>query len=387
MANTFTTNYAVVKSEIGANNDNWGTDLNNGLSTIDSQLVRKIDREELKTQTTTTLSFNTSTISSSNTTIFQNYRAGDIISISGANNSDNDGNHTISSKTNAYTLVTTSTFVTENAGLPSTTISYHMVPEFDEINIDGGTIDGVAINASTIENTTVGATTANTGKFTTLQSTGNTTLGDASSDEVTINGAVKLGEDVTVTFEGATANDYETTLTVTDPTADRTVTLPDATDTLVGKTTTDTLENKTLNSSTNTIHADQLRTVRTINVTGGATGSVNTDFSGTTTLNLTVNGLVKFKQTIQSTTLPSGATASASGKVLVAFGYVNNSGSSSSTSGGSNTSNPGMGYGYGYGYGYGQAIATRTYGGSWDSGGNPSGTINWQYCVEMDEVS
>lgn len=29
-------------------------------------------------------------------------------------------------------------------------------------------------------------------------------------------------------FEGATANDFETTLTVTDPTADRTVTLPDA---------------------------------------------------------------------------------------------------------------------------------------------------------------
>lgn len=29
-------------------------------------------------------------------------------------------------------------------------------------------------------------------------------------------------------FEGATANDFETTLTVTDPTADRTVTIPDA---------------------------------------------------------------------------------------------------------------------------------------------------------------
>ena len=33
-------------------------------------------------------------------------------------------------------------------------------------------------------------------------------------------------------FEGATANDFETTLTVVDPTADRTLTLPDATGTV-----------------------------------------------------------------------------------------------------------------------------------------------------------
>ena len=47
-------------------------------------------------------------------------------------------------------------------------------------------------------------------------------------------------------FEGDTDDDYETTLTVVDPTADRTVSLPNATTTLVGKDTTDTLTNKTL---------------------------------------------------------------------------------------------------------------------------------------------
>ncbi len=35
-----------------------------------------------------------------------------------------------------------------------------------------------------------------------------------------------------ITFEGATANDFETTLAVTDPTADRTITFPDATGTV-----------------------------------------------------------------------------------------------------------------------------------------------------------
>ena len=60
---------------------------------------------------------------------------------------------------------------------------------------------------------------------------------------LTINGA-------SVVFEGATANDFETTLSVTDPTADRTITLPDATTTLVGTDTTQTLSNKTLTTPT-----------------------------------------------------------------------------------------------------------------------------------------
>jgi hypothetical protein len=73
-----------------------------------------------------------------------------------------------------------------------------------------------------------------------------------------------------ISFEGATANDFETTVAVTDPTADRTITFPDATGTValtsditthanlteahgatgavVGTTNTQTLTNKTLTS-------------------------------------------------------------------------------------------------------------------------------------------
>jgi len=54
--------------------------------------------------------------------------------------------------------------------------------------------------------------------------------------------------DASIVFEGAVADSYETTLTVGEPTDDRILTLPDATDTLVGRATTDTLTNKTLTS-------------------------------------------------------------------------------------------------------------------------------------------
>ena len=69
----------------------------------------------------------------------------------------------------------------------------------------------------------------------------------------TMTGNLHFGKNIDITFEGASDDDYETTLTVTDPTADRTVTLPNATDTLVGKATTDTLTNKTVALGSNTV--------------------------------------------------------------------------------------------------------------------------------------
>lgn len=53
-------------------------------------------------------------------------------------------------------------------------------------------------------------------------------------------------EDNAIVFEGASTDDYETRLTVEDPTADRTITLPNQTGTVVLDTATQTLTNKTL---------------------------------------------------------------------------------------------------------------------------------------------
>mgnify|MGYP001444349626 CR=1 FL=1 len=60
----------------------------------------------------------------------------------------------------------------------------------------------------------------------------------------TVTGAI--GGNFTLVFEGATANDFETTIQATDPTADRTIVLPDAGGTVSLLTATETLTNKTL---------------------------------------------------------------------------------------------------------------------------------------------
>ena len=59
---------------------------------------------------------------------------------------------------------------------------------------------------------------------------------------------LNVQEDGTITFEGATSDGFETTLTVVDPTADRTVTLPNASGTVItdsaDQTTTTLMTNK-----------------------------------------------------------------------------------------------------------------------------------------------
>ncbi len=49
----------------------------------------------------------------------------------------------------------------------------------------------------------------------------------------TMTGNLNLGDGIVIVFEGSTADDYETTITVTDPTADRTITFPNVTGNVV----------------------------------------------------------------------------------------------------------------------------------------------------------
>jgi hypothetical protein len=70
---------------------------------------------------------------------------------------------------------------------------------------------------------------SDTNKFKIGDGVNNWTSLDYFSD---INSTVNPAFGSSISFEGATANDFETTLAITDPTADRTITIPDATGTV-----------------------------------------------------------------------------------------------------------------------------------------------------------
>ena len=121
--------------------------------------------------------------------------------------------------------------------------------------------------------------------------------------------------DASIVFEGATANAFETTLTVADPTADRTVTIPDATTTLVGTDTTQTLTSKTLTSPTIT-GTGAIAGTFTGNLTGNVTGNVS-GTSGSTTGNAATATALATARTFQLTgdVEASGITFDGTGNV------------------------------------------------------------------------
>ena len=151
----------------------------------------------------------------------------------------------------------------------------------------------------------------NTASLVTLTGTQTLTNKTLTSPVVT---SLALG-DGNIVFEGATADSYETTLTVAEPTADRTVTIPDATTTLVGTDTTQTLTNKTLTSPTIT-GTGAIAGTFTGNLTGNVTGNVSGS-SGSTTGNAATATALATARTFQLTgdVEASGVTFDGTGNV------------------------------------------------------------------------
>jgi hypothetical protein len=98
------------------------------------------------------------------------------------------------------------------------------------IDLDSATL--VLTGGTGIDTSATGSTVTYAIDSTVATLTGSQTLTNKSLTAPTITGAVTATSAVftgasPLVFEGATANAYETTLAVTDPTADRTITLPD----------------------------------------------------------------------------------------------------------------------------------------------------------------
>ena len=78
---------------------------------------------------------------------------------------------------------------------------------------------------------------------------------------------VKLSTNIDIVYEGATSNNFETTLTVTDPTADRTITFPDATGTVLTTGNSDTPTTTTSSSDADFVLVDDGGTMKKITPT------------------------------------------------------------------------------------------------------------------------
>jgi hypothetical protein len=141
-----------------------------------------------------------------------------------------------------------------------------------------------------------------------VDSTGGAMTGDLAMDNANI------------VFEGATADDFETTLTVTDPTADRTITLPDTTGTVVTTGDTDTVTSTMVDGSlvnANIAANAEIAVSKLANGTArqvlqtdaagtGVEFTSNVDLPGT----LDVTGAATFDSTVTATTFSGNATSS-----------------------------------------------------------------------------
>jgi hypothetical protein len=186
------------------------------------------------------------------------------------------------------------------------------------LNIAGDTgTDGVALATDTITFVggtgitsavaAVGAATSVTFDIdnTVVTLTGTQTLTNKTLTNPVITGVTISNLNVTdssITFEGATADAFETTLSVTDPTADRTITFPDATGTVVLADLAQTLTSKTISGSSNTLSNIANSSLTNSSVTIGST-SVSLGATATTIAGLT---------SVTSTTFVGALTGNAS---------------------------------------------------------------------------
>ena len=171
------------------------------------------------------------------TSTFQQIGAGETLKVRGTSNQIN----AVVSATDTLTLSLTSNVTVPNNLTASGTLHTLGTIEISGNNIRSTDSTTVRINDSLSVNGAVSATSvSSTGAVsgTTITSTG-AVSGTTITGSSTIQGTnLILTGSAGIQFEGSTADNFETTLVVVDPTADRTITIPNVTGTVV--TTGDT---------------------------------------------------------------------------------------------------------------------------------------------------
>ena len=154
------------------------------------------------------------------------------------------------------------------------------------ITVSGNTILSTDSDTVTINDNITAAGTVQAGSTQINPSAANTNITNTS-------GTLKIGCDLqlntgeTLIFEGATNNDFETTVTVVDPTADRTITIPNETGTIVTTGSSAVVTGTMIgldtvaeaNMANDAIGQDQLKSVVTLQIIDSGGTVVKTMFA------------------------------------------------------------------------------------------------------------
>ena len=158
---------------------------------------------------------------------------------------------------------------------------------------------------------------------------------------------IQLGVDADIIFEGATSNANETTLTVTDPTADRTITLPDATGQVVlSSGAIDTDASAEIGRAhvgyvgwsdlAGFSHVDY-NTQTSYSLLQGSTGITYLNAADGQTIKNRINNVTIFETSATGLTLSSGKVLSSPTLTLTASGGITFSDGTTQTSAGAST--------------------------------------------------
>ena len=195
-----------------------------------------------------------------------------------------------------YTLIGSGSALTSGLSATATVVTLGS-PVINTPTI-AGVVGGTQTSATitTLANTTLTTTTVNAGTATLAAGSltdssgaidfGNenlTTTGTITAGTLSMSGATfQIGENLV--FEGSTDDGYETTVTVTDPTADRTITIPNITGSVVTTGDTNTVTGTMIaadtvaeaNMANDAIGAAELKTVSTLLIKNSAGSTLKT---------------------------------------------------------------------------------------------------------------
>lgn len=176
--------------------------------------------------------------------------------------------------------------VTQNSasGAPSTTYAYQMwMDENNSLVKQRNSSNNAWVTIGTLGATNWGLVSSGTAASTYLPLSGGT-----------VTGTLEIGSAGSLRFEGSTANDYETTLAVVDPTADRTITFPNDSGTVP------------LLGTAQTFTAAQRGSIGTLT----SASSITPDFATANNFSLTIGHTATLEN-------PSNLTAGQSGAIFI----------------------------------------------------------------------